>query len=143
MKFNLASAKAAAEKGQLQDWALDYISSGDWANMPLFGGLQLVKRYWVGPVALPLADMKRVAGPEPDMPYPQDRQDWERRVTVITSTLSDINDLPPLILEINEGIIRLADGSHRHEALRRLGHTTCWCIIWYNDQAEYEASPYL
>lgn len=41
-----------------------------------------------------------------------------------------------MILEPEEAeeALRIADGSHRHEALRRLGLTEAWAVVWCNSQ---------
>ncbi len=89
-----------------------------------------------------LKEIERCAGPESGLPFHINASDWERGITAITSSLANQENLPPLIIEINDGKQHLADGNHRHEALYRLGYETCWCIIWYNNQAEYENSLY-
>ena len=39
---------------------------------------------------------------------------------------------PPLIVECKGGKLSIADGNHRHEALKIKGLKTFWTITWYN-----------
>ncbi|TJY41013.1 hypothetical protein E5161_14985 [Cohnella pontilimi] len=42
-------------------------------------------------------------------------------------------DYTPLIVQHHEGELIISDGSHRHEAMRRLNYKECWVIIWDSD----------
>jgi len=53
-------------------------------------------------------------------------------------TKSDTVPLPPVIVEYRgPGLLRLCDGSHRHEAIRRRGVDTLWALVWCADIAAY------
>jgi hypothetical protein len=99
-------------------------------------GLRLQRRWWVGPVRVPLASLTRICGPEPEMEYRTTTNAWDERVTAIMIATIDPETLPPLILELTETGLRLCDGNHRHEALRRRGEESAWAIIWCNTEEQ-------
>jgi hypothetical protein len=46
--------------------------------------------------------------------------------------------LPPVIVEYRgPGLLRLCDGSHRHEAIRRRGVDTLWALVWCNTESDF------
>jgi hypothetical protein len=137
--FNLASAQQAAAAGQIEAWVHRYLTGGPWANPALSDGLRLQRRWWRGPVALPVAQLLRCCGPEPEMEFHMEPASWERRVGAIATSLSSLATLPPLIVEYRTGTWSVRDGSHRLAALTRLGWPRAWVVIWYNSAADYEA----
>ncbi|MBN9280252.1 MAG: hypothetical protein J0I57_21850, partial [Hyphomicrobium sp.] len=66
-----------------------YLSAGNWANPGLSNGLKLARRWWIGPVELPLARLVRKCGPEPEMKYRMPADQWNERTGRIASTVSD------------------------------------------------------
>lgn len=64
---------------------------------------------------------------------------WEEKITGLARGINDPSALPPFIAEYRDGELSLRDGSHRHEALRRLGVTRFWTLIWFNTEAAYES----
>lgn len=142
MEFTLTTAQQYASSNQLEDWIHAYLSTGEWSNMGLSNGLKLQKRWWMGPVEVPLESLIRCGGPEPHLEYRMNPADWERRVTAIATTLDDVKDLPPLIVQYRSGEYSIRDGNHRHEAIKRKGWLTCWVLIWYDDPDVWRNSPF-
>jgi len=142
MQFNLKTAQAYASDDILEEWIHAYLTTGEWANPDFSDGLKLQKRWWVGPVEVSLEILTRCCGPEPEMAYRMNPVDWDRRVTKIADNLVDVTQLPPLIIEYQASTLRIADGNHRHEAIRRKGWSRCWVLIWYDDHKTWQASPY-
>jgi len=140
--FNLKTAQAFARNGQIDQWVDAYLTTGTWKNAGLSEGLKLEKRWWTAPVYVSLDSIKRCCGPEPEMLYRQELASWERRVTKIADSLADITELPPLIVNYQDGEYIISDGNHRHEALKRKGWTQCWVIIWFTSEADFKASAY-
>ena len=70
------------------------------------------------------------------MEYRTTANAWDERVSAIAST-ADPDMLPPLILEYVGDSLRLCDGNHRHEALRRRGATTAWALVWCNTASAF------
>jgi hypothetical protein len=136
-EFSVAGAKQAAAAGQIDDWVDEFLRTSSGPNIPMADGLRKQRRWWIGPVALPLASMRRVCGPEPEMQYYTGPNAFERKVAAIRAVAVDPDALPPLILEYQRPLFRLCDGSHRHEALRRMGLERFWAFLWFNTEASY------
>ena len=131
-------ARAAAALGRIDDWVFEFLSSGLGANPAMALGLRKQRRWWIGPVVLPLHSLIRLCGPEPEMQYRQSLDGWEAHVSAIMACGRE--QLPPLILEYRGLHVPLGmhDGSHRHEALRRIGETRVSALIWCNSEGDFE-----
>src|SRR5882762_6247046 len=110
--FDLETCAEKAETGNLQEWVLDYLSSGYWANPGLRDGLLLQKRYWIGPLSMELSKLDRCCGPETGMTYHVPGDVWKERIESIALSLVDVKSLPPLIAEWRERHLIVRDGSH-------------------------------
>lgn len=138
--FNLESCRESAQTGKLQEWVLDYLASGYWANLGLRDGLLPQKRYWIGPVSIELSILERCCGPEDGMIYHVPTDVWKERIETIALGLVDVQSLPPLIVEWREGHLIVRDGSHRHGAMSLKGWTACFAVIWCNSEEDYTAA---
>lgn len=136
-RFNLASARAAAQAGQLEAWIHVYLTTGDWANPALSDGLKRQPRWWRGPLEVDLDAVARCCGPEPAMEFRMEPAAWNARVDALVRSFTILEALPPLIVEYRSGLFSVRDGNHRHEAIRRRGWKRCWVVIWYNSAAEF------
>jgi hypothetical protein len=136
--FDVLSSMDAANCGRLDDWVDSYLSSGPWANAGLREGLRLQRRYWIGPLLLPLTRLERCCGPEPGMEFPVPAGAWQRKVSDIASRLVDPMGIPPLFIEWRAGALSIRDGSHRHAAMTAAGWNTCWVIVWCNNADDCE-----
>src|SRR5215471_5886799 len=130
--FNVLGCTDAANSGRLDDWVYAYLSGGPWANAGLREGLRRQRRYWIGPLLLPLQRLERCCGPEPGMEFSASAQAWRRKVSEIASGLADPKNIPPLIVEWRTGVLSVRDGSHRYAAMTAAGWNACWVIIWCN-----------
>ncbi len=119
--FDVRTCMDAASRGRLDHWVHDYLSAGPWANAGLRDGLRLQRRYWIGPLLLPLQRLDRCCGPEPGMEFPISADAWQRRVSAIASRLADPMDVPPLLIEWRAGALSIRDGNHRHAAMAAAG----------------------
>ncbi len=139
--FTVEGAMQCAGQGWLEAWIRAYLSTGeDDYHQRLGAWFDRAERFWIGPVELPLARLIRRLGPEEAMPWKEPREDWERRVTAIQNAFAHPQDMPPMIARAardETGAFRLLlnDGAHRHEALKRLGETTFWVLIWFDSAA--------
>ena len=70
------------------------------------------------------------AAPEENMPYRVHPEVFERKVRGIMDAAESGADLPPLIVNYENGNFTLNDGNHRYEAYSRLGRRECEVIIW-------------
>jgi hypothetical protein len=132
----IKGARAAADAGQTDEWVHTFLSSGLGANQPMALGLRKQRRWWIGPVPVPLASLTRICGPEPEMEYRTSQDAWEAHVSTIMAV--ELEELPPIILEYRGSApLGLCDGSHRHEAMRRCGADVIWALIWCNTESDY------
>ena len=139
MKFDLSTANEFAQRGEIENWVDNYLRTGDWINLGLANGLKHQQRWWAGPLLVPLENMVRVCGPEKGMEYPQEAKGWEKAINKLEKSLRDLKDVPPFITQYRGGELSLRDGSHRHEAFKRLGWQKAWILIWYDSKAEFDA----
>lgn len=135
---SLSGARAWAQAGRLEDWVHGYLLSA--GHNPAFSeGLKLDKRYYDGPVNMPLSLLKRCCGPEEEMAFRVDEAYFEKHVAELQEAVRRGEDMPPLIVNYRaEGFV-LNDGNHRFEALYRLGAESAWAIVWTSSQADREA----
>jgi hypothetical protein len=139
LEFDTGAAIQAARDGKIEQWVHRYLCTGKWANPAFSDGLKLEKRWWYGPVEVPLAALTRVVGPEPGMQYPVTAEYWENHTRRMAETLTTPLALPPLIVEYRRGQLSVCDGNTRHGAMSRLGWPACWVIFWYTAEADYRA----
>jgi len=129
-------AREAADAGQIDEWVHAFLSAGLGANPPMAVGLRKQQRWWIGPVAVPVASLTRICGPEAEMEYRTSRDAWEARVAAIMAV--EPEQLPPVILEYRgPALLGLCDGSHRHEASRRRGRENIWALVWCNTESDF------
>lgn len=116
LKFDLEEAQAFAQVDCIEEWVHIFLKTvGE--NRGLSDGLKLQKRYWLGPTFLPLDELNRCCGPEPEMEYYNNPEDWEKHINRFTALLLDGWEYPPLIAEHKEGILTVRDGNHRLESI--------------------------
>lgn len=139
-EFSAASALEHARAGCLEHWIYTYLETGAWANLGLRDGLQQQPRWWLGPVELPLTQLHRCCGPEPEMEYRVSPESWEERVTRIAAYLTTPLTVAPLIVEYRAGQLSVRDGNHRYGAMQRRGWQRAWVVVWHNSQADLQES---
>lgn len=129
LTFTLEEAKVFSEAGCIEEWVHLFLkTSGN--NVPFSDGLKLQKRYWRGPIEVPLDQLQRCCGPEEGMAYHNPLADWESRVGKLNGLLQEGWKYPPLIAQHTKGQLIINDGNGRHEALKRLQRTVCWVLLW-------------
>lgn len=128
--FSLRGARLAMAEGTVDEWLQDYLRvEAPWKNLGLADGLLLAPRAY-DLIEVPLADLDRCCGPEPEMKFRQDRESFEKHILAIAASLERMEDLPPLVVEPDGDRFTVCDGTHRLEALRRTGWQTCWAIVF-------------
>lgn len=135
--FDLAAAVQASVTGVLEDWVHEYLC-GPGRNLEFARGLRLKPRHWRGPLPVPLDSLRRACGPEPDMPFRESPEAWEHAVSHYAASSDPVEAFPPLLVHYQQGELIISDGNHRYEAFARRGFTTCWIIIWYPEQVEFD-----
>lgn len=139
---SLASAKAFAKAGKLEDWVHAYLlSDGD--NEPFSHGLKLFDRYFLGPTAMPLSLFHRCCGPEEHMKWKVHPVWFEENVARLMAAIQADPDMPPLIVHYlfseKDGTpeFELNEGNDRFEAYKRLGFSQTPVIVWITEKEEY------
>ena len=135
--FDVLTARRYAAEGRLEEWIHKYLTTGRWANPGLSEGLKLQRRWWNGPLVLPLECLSRCVGSEPGMEFRVDPEPWAQRTERMAQGFADPLAIPPLIAEYRDGELSVRDGNTRHEAIHLRGWPTCWAIIWYNNEYDY------
>jgi hypothetical protein len=137
--YSVASARAAAERGELGDWVADFLASPGSDNAPLGEELTQRPRWWLGPVEVPLKQLHRLAGPPGDpVLCPIDDDDWRDDVEDLEEKVRDGWEPPPVVASYRDGQLVLEDGNHRVEGVRRSGERETWAVIGFDDPDERE-----
>jgi hypothetical protein len=128
--FSVASARAAAEADELDDWVTRFLASPGSDNAALAEKLGEERRWWFGPVELPLDQLHRLAGP-PDAPVlcPVSDDYWGDNVDEMEDRIEDGWEPPPVVVTYDDGRLVLEDGNHRVESLRRSGAQRTWAVV--------------
>ena len=127
--YTLSGALEYGKQGKIEEWVHEFLLGvGD--NPTFSEGLKLQKRFYAGPVRMPLHLFKRICGPEEDMKYRNPAEGFELHVGNMVSAIREGWDMPPLIVQFGEEGLELNDGNHRFEALIRTGETHHHVIFW-------------
>jgi hypothetical protein len=137
--FNLATARAAAKANETAIWVGDFLASRGSDTEILAAALAQKQHWWVGPILVPLEDLVRLAGPEDDALVPIEEDDWEGDVGEMQESIDQGWEPPPLLAEYQDGRLLLQDGNHRYEALVRAEEPATWVLVFFDDEADYEA----
>ena len=130
----LTNARQFAAEGRLEEWIHAYLCS-DGHNKPFSDGLRLEKRFYLGPMEMPLSLFTRCCGPEASMQWQVDEDSFRKHTDSLADAIRNHADLPPLIVQFTQDTgahngFTLNDGNHRYEAFRRAGVDTYAVIIW-------------
>jgi hypothetical protein len=140
LELDTLSAQRWAGEGRIEAWVHHYLLSGKGGESnPIFSeGLKREKRWWNGPIELSLTALSPAVGTEPGMEYVVNEEEWQARTSHLARSFSDLLSLPPMIAEYRRGALSLRDGNTRYGAMKLLGWPTCWVIIWYNSEGDYQ-----
>jgi hypothetical protein len=138
-RFDLASARRAAENGETALWVGDFLSSRGSDNELLAAALAQRKHWWVGPISVPVDALIRLAGPEDDALCPVDDDEWEGEIAAMEESVEEGWEPPPLLAEFQDGRLLLQDGNHRYEALVRAGAPSAWVLVYFDDPGGRDA----
>ncbi|QHW33720.1 ParB N-terminal domain-containing protein [Paenibacillus rhizovicinus] len=133
LTFTVEEAMVFAKQDCLEEWVHLFLKTIG-GNVPFSEGLKRERRNWAGPLLLPLHELERCCGPEPEMEFYTPAESWDAHVGELITSLREGWSSPPLIVQvIEEGRLSIRDGNHRHKALRRLGEPAAWVILWNTD----------
>jgi uncharacterized ParB-like nuclease family protein len=128
-----------AQHGQLEDW-IDAFLRAEGNNVPLADGLKKQRRYWIGPIQVPLKRLIRCCGPEEEMEYRESLEVWNKKVDSLIEHINSGGELPPLIVQYRNGIFSIRDGTHRYGAYEKLGLKQYWTLIWCDSEEDFKES---
>lgn len=131
-EHSVETARAAAERGALAAWVVEFLGSPGSDNAALGELLSDPPRSWFGPVRLPIDELHRLAGPS-DQPVlcAWDEEDWRDDVEDMARAIEEGWVPPPVIVSWKHGELVLEDGNHRVEAHRRAGHQEVWSVVGF------------
>ena len=128
--------RQSAQNGQLEDW-IDAFLRAEGVNIPMADGLKKRKRYWIGPIQLPLKRLTRCCGPEEEMEYRESLEIWNKRIDSLVGHIQSGGELPPFIAQYRQGVFSIRDGSHRYGAYEKLGREQYWTLIWCDSEEAF------
>lgn len=133
-EFTLATARAAAAEDRLGEWVREFLASPGSDNAEL--GEILDGTCWAGPVLVPLDELHRMAGP-PGHPVlqPVAEDEWRDDVADLADDVEAGDEVAPVVAVHEDGRMKLEDGNHRVEALRRAGEAKAWTVVGFSDEA--------
>lgn len=79
---------------------------------------------------LRLSELIRIAGPEKDMQYFEEREIWDKKIDQMIKSIKSGWKPPCLIVWDTKKGLTIADGAHRFEALKKVGKKEYACIVW-------------
>lgn len=132
--FTIETAREAAAQDDLGDWVRRFLSSPGSDNADLADLLEEEPRWWIGPVAVPIDHLHRLAGP-PGQPVVEKLDDdgWRDDVDDLAEKIQGGLEPAPVIATKKDDHLMLEDGNHRLEAIRRSGADRAWTIISFFD----------
>lgn len=139
--FSVESARAAAERDELEDWVARFLCSPGSDNAALAELLTDPPRVWAGPMRLRIDRLNRLAGP-PDEPVlcPVDDDFWRDDLDEMVEQIDDDGwTPPPVIVTYQDGRLVLEDGNHRVEGLRRADEKEAWAVVGFERAEDRDA----
>lgn len=130
------SAKEYSEAGMLEEWIHTYLLF-DRRNKVFSDGLRLINRHYIGPVMMSLSLFHRSSGPEQCMKWKVHPAVFEDRVAYWMDKINCQGDIPPLIINYDEGMFEINSDNPLFEALNRSEIMDHPVIIWITERADY------
>lgn len=138
-RYSLDSARQAAENDDLNTWVREFLASPGSDNEPLGQHLTEPRRWWSGPMLLPIDQLNRLAGPEGHpVLRPVKEDEWRDDVYEMEEKIEEGWEPPPVIVSWRDNQLVLEDGNHRVESLRQAGETEAWSIVGFDSEEARE-----
>ncbi|MEA1909894.1 MAG: hypothetical protein U9M89_02655 [Patescibacteria group bacterium] len=130
--FTVASAKAAAKKGKLRDWAIQFLE-GIGGNQTTADKIKEFEKEgtleWTGPILFDLNKLTPMVSSEEGEEFY--KPNWEKDSNAMKEAILGGWEPPPLISTDWEGQSNvLPDGNHRWKALQKAGLQKYWTIFF-------------
>lgn len=132
----LDQALACKSDNDRIDWVQKFLN-GPGKHPVLAEGLELQPRWWMGPLMFPLNELERNAGPEENMAFACQPDEWEQRTLAMTESLERGWTPPPLIVEYFDNSFVIADGNCRYDALLSTDTQFYWIFIWTDNYQDF------
>ncbi len=136
MKYgSTACAMEYAQRGAIDEWIQTFLRN-DGDNTALADGLLLENRYYIGPI---MTDISEFGIEEGAPSYLTEANDiaWFFHVVDKMKEAYGKWDIPPLIVNYDNGIYEISDGRHRNEALRQMKVKHAPVIFWTSSEEEH------
>lgn len=134
--YSVDTARAAAERGELDRWVADFLASPGSDNAEL-AGILADRCGWTGPLQLPIDQLNRLAGPSGQPVLVEvDEEDWRDDVGEMSDKVEDGWEPPPVVVTFRDDELVLEDGNHRVEGLRQAGETSAWAVVGFESEAD-------
>jgi hypothetical protein len=131
----LSSAKEYSKNGKIDEWIQIFLRTN---NAYFADLLKEKKRYYYGPVNMPLSLFKVVSGPAITY-HRNDEIYWFYYVVdEMKKAYQRGWDMPPLIVQYKYEEFEIHDGAHRYLALQQLGINEYHAIIYMTEEHDYE-----
>lgn len=141
MEFTVEEALQYAKDNRIKEWIYTFLTT-DGDNKILGEQLYFVKRFFTGPIKIPIKYLERCMGPEPHMEYVDQTEGWDKHLTWFQQLISEGWDMPPLIAQHIDGRLSVRDGNHRLGAMERDQFEDCWVIVW-DDHETFDLNTFL
>ena len=130
----LESALELGDSSKIETWIHNFLLQPEpHGNRGLSEGLELQKRFWIGPIKLDLSELIQVCGPDSSYPFYEPEENWNYTIEKFICRLKNGEMPPPLIVEYKNEKLHIADGNHRFAALKEVVYKSYWCFIWFSN----------
>lgn len=134
---SLSCAMRYGAEGRIEEWVHKFLCR-DGKNLALASGLLHQQRYFLGPVRMSM-DLFDIPEGAPDYLTTDDDIKWFFQVSdSMAESLKNGWDMPPLIVNYDNGRFISTDGRHRFEALRKMNAKEVEAIIWTSSKRDYD-----
>jgi len=134
---DIDSAKEYNDNELLEEWIHTYLLF-ERKNKAFSDGLYKKRRFYLGPMAMPVNLFRRSSGPEEGMKWRVDRAYFEYRVQEWRQRIRMNQFLPPVIVGYADGGFEINCNSPLHEAFMREKITYFPVIVWCTKEQDYK-----
>ena len=137
LDFTVNEAIEFSKENRLDEWLQLFLREDKKdnfnANIALADGINFEERFFYGPVEF---DLEKINPVRIEENLVGNELKYYKKVVDRMENDFNGNNFPPLILEYKDDKFYLTDGNHRYSALRNLGVSKYYSIIWGNKELE-------